>query len=170
MMLTINEASKAQFAIKIAETRLAEAYKLAEEGKNDLSQKALNEYDDNLTLLSQYITNAKQKGEDVKNLMVKVQANIVKEQKVQQFVEDKLPKNSPEALNAVKSISAQSLQKVLELAAHANVSTPSYELQENVKNILQNTGIAESIRNNIERAWKDAFKDFETSPSAETTP
>jgi len=166
LLLTFSPEAKAKFILKTAELRLSEAYKLAEQGKDEKSLKPLEAFQEDLGGLKNELQTLSAQGKDVLDLVRKMEAGVVKEQKVEEFIRSKAPSSSTEFLDSLSSISIEGIKKSLEIAASFKIATPSYELKQKVLEILASQELGKQIKSNLLKIWEENFPK-EATPSAE---
>jgi len=167
LLITVKPDSRTQLTFEFAERRLAEAYKLTEKGRGDLAKISLEKYHETLGLLSESLVQRDTQGDDVISMVRKVEANVIKEYRIKDFIAQTVDATKTDFLEHAQTISAQSLLRVLELAAAVKESTPSTEFQEKVKTTINSSQVQAELRRNIELIWQENFVPEESSESAD---
>lgn len=124
--LTFGEIAKTERFIKLSEKRLAEANALIEKGKPEIAERAIGRYQEHLNLALTKAEEAKTKGLDTDEVLVKVAEATLKHQAVLADVYEKVPEQAKSAIEramqvgmrgyeeALKAVSGQKREEVME--------------------------------------------------------
>ncbi len=125
-LLTFDEAKKAERFLDLAERRLAEANALADKGKPEIAERAVERYREQLGRAMQKAEQAKARGVDTDELLERVSGRTLKHQEVLANVYEKAPEEAKEAIEramesslrgheeSLKAISQEKREEVME--------------------------------------------------------
>ncbi len=99
LFFTFNAEKKAQQYLRLAELRFSEYQKMLEKGKNQVAEKTLNKYQNQLDRALQKAEELKDKGKDIKNLSEKLQHST---QNRLQFLQENLNKVPDQARQGIQ--------------------------------------------------------------------
>ncbi len=134
---TFDSVKKAELESKLAMKRMAEAEKLIENGKSELAEKHLLQFENRLAAAFEKTEKAKEKGKDIEALVQKLEANLLKQQEVLAQVYDKVPESAQKGvLNAMEK-SAKGLENALE---NMQKSDEAKAFKDKLKNTIENLG------------------------------
>ena len=114
LFFTFGKDKKALLETKLANKRLKEAEKLAEKGKTDLAVKHLENWQRRMNKVISKLEERKDKGENVTNVVEKLESNQTRQQEVLQTVYEKVPESAKEAVLKAQENSRKGLDKAVE--------------------------------------------------------
>ncbi len=171
---TFGEEAKAERIFYLAEKRLAEANELSQRGEEELAERTIARYEENMSLVLEKTQRARNKGKNVDEILIRVAEATYKHQDVLTDVYEKVPENAKEAIEramqesmrgheeALEAIPLQEREKVqdnvqerlheveqkVQQMRDKGVSAPNMPSSEEVKENLPNIDI-ENIKDNL---------------------
>lgn len=134
---TFDSVKKAELESKLAMKRIAEAEKLIEQGKTELAEKHLLQFENRLAAAYEKTEKANEKGKDVDALIEKLEANQLRQQEVLATVYDKVPESAQEGILNAMEKSAKGLQNAME---NIQKSEEAKAFKTKLKNTIENFG------------------------------
>ncbi len=111
---TFSEEAKAERMLYLSEKRLAEVNELSQRGETELSERTLTRYEEHLNTALQKAQEAKAKGQDVDDLLVRVSEATSKHQGVLLDVYEKVPEQAKEAIEKAMEQSMRGQEEAME--------------------------------------------------------
>jgi hypothetical protein len=108
------DAAKANWFLKMADKRAAEAKGLVDKGKEDLAVQAAEKAVDARDKASEYLQVAKAAGKDVEELVGKLEAISVRQQTSLDYVLEKVPESAQPAIEKAKENSQKGHERAIE--------------------------------------------------------
>lgn len=115
LFFTFNAENKAKQYLHLAEVRLAEYQKMLEKGKDDIAEKTLTKYQNQLNRALLKAEEIKQKGKDIKSLSQQIEAATTKYLEVLQENLAKVPETAKKGIENAIENSQKGIERVLEV-------------------------------------------------------
>lgn len=115
LFFIFNAENKAKQYLYLAEVRLAEYERMLEKGKNDIAEKTLTKYQNQLNRALQKTEEIKQKGKDIRDLSQQIETTTSKHLEVLQQNLAKVPETAKKGLETAIENSQKGIERVLEV-------------------------------------------------------
>lgn len=134
LFFTFNAENKAKQYLHLAEIRLAEYQKMLEKGKDDIAEKTLTKYQNQLNRALAKAEEIKQKGKDIKDLSSQIEQVASKHLEVLQENLAKVPEQAKKGIENAIDNSKKGIERVLDIKINEekeNNEEKQEELKEN---------------------------------------
>jgi len=112
-LLTFGEEKKAERFLNLSEKRLSEARALAEKGRGEMSEKAMERYENQLNSAIQRAERAKERGIDMDELLERISERTLKHQEVLADVYERVPEEAREGIERAMENSMRGHEEAL---------------------------------------------------------
>ena len=112
-LLTFGEEKKAERFLNLSEKRLSEARALAEKGRGEMSEKAMERYENQLNSAMERAERAKERGIDMDELLERISERTLKHQEVLADVYERVPEEAREGIERAMENSMRGHEEAL---------------------------------------------------------
>ncbi len=134
---TFGEESKTERLLELSEKRLVEAKVLAERGENEKVEQVMNRYEKHLSKAYQYTERAREKGDNVDGLLIKVSEATFKHQNILIDVYEDIPE---EAKPGIEKAMQEGLKGYEETMKNVSSEEERDKIIENISGQIESVG------------------------------
>lgn len=168
MFFTFDSAKKARLELKYANEDILSLKELCDQGKCDLAKKLSEKYEAKMEKVNTRIETAKQKGEDVEELIQNLKDNYARHQQILLRVLEKAPEQARDGLmNAMENSEKGLMNAVEKIESNEARIQLRNQLNSQIRNEVENMG--QETRLQVRQKWQERFNEIE-APDGSTLP